>query len=62
MKNKIIYLVLLICCVSMISSAKKISGCAESRSCEVKQESIEKKTGKENTTEPVSLSLFFFNI
>ena len=68
MKNKIIYLSLLIFAASLISSAKKIQGtCNKSSACTEKkiQECKEvKKTDATNEAEYnlPSLGLFFFNI
>ena len=62
MKNKIIYLLILIFSISLITSAKKAADCRPSACSRVKQKQEEKKTKNESKAELSSLSLFFFNI
>lgn len=62
MKNKIVYSFILIFSISLISSAKKISGCAAATCCKAVKENQTEKKAIESKQEPASLSLFFFNI
>jgi len=63
MRNKIIYSFILIFSISLISSAKKTTGCSAGTCCKaVKQNSCDTKVNDENKQEAASLSLFFFNI
>lgn len=68
MKNKIIYLFLLIFSASLISSAKKVQGnCKKLSACtqqKIREFEETKKTGADNETDYnlPSLGLFFFNI
>jgi len=62
MKKKIIYSFILIFLISLISSAKKTAGCDADACCQLNQTEAENKEKNESKPEPVSLSLFFFNI
>ena len=68
MKNKIIYVFMLIFSVSMISSAKKIQGtCNRASACtklqlEKCKETKKTEAAKETEFDFPSLGLFFFNI
>ena len=68
MKNKIIYLFLLIFSASLISSAKKVQGNCKKLSACTQQEIKECKEPTKNETDQEaeynlpSLGLFFFNI
>ena len=68
MKNKIIYLFLLIFSASLISSAKKVQGNCNKPSASTKQvikeckEPTKNETDKEVDYKLPSLGLFFFNI
>lgn len=61
MKNKVIYSLVLIFSISLIASAKKISGCNAACS-EVKKAAPAEKSKSQGKSEPATLSLFFFNI
>jgi hypothetical protein len=68
MKNKIIYVFILIFSISLISSAKKVQGtCNRASACtKLKMEKCKETKKTEAATEPEfdlpSLGLFFFNI
>lgn len=68
MKNKLIYVFILIFSVSMISSAKKIQGTCNrvsactKRSMEKCKETKKTEANKESEFDLPSLGLFFFNI
>jgi len=65
MKNKIIYLVILIFAISLLSSAKKINGtCGNVASCSQQKctEAKETETNEEAELTLPSLGLFLINI
>ena len=59
--KKIIYSFILIFSISLISSAKQISGCRVT-CCKAANKNNNERKNNEVKREPSSLSLFFFNI
>lgn len=63
MKNKIIYLLILIFSIGLIASAKKITGHDVTARCKANKEKLAQKQAATGVLpEASTLSLFFFNI